>query len=176
MTFSSTVAVVDLKFPTNTFETVKSAKVVGVTLRDDLKWNDHVGNITGIDRVSLIQFYCACIRSVLEYASQAFHVSLPGYLSDQIERIQKRALRIVYPELSCREALADANLMPLFEKREHLCITLFNHIIESDGQHKLARLFPVRNDTRYSLTKKRIIKTKRFQTSFITHFSNKQQM
>ena len=62
--------------------------------------NDHVDNITakasrgiyllkqlkhaGIDRKSLIQFYCACIRSVL-YACQAFHSSLPAYLSDQIE-------------------------------------------------------------------------------------------
>ena len=65
-------------------ETVKSAKILGVTVRNDLKWNDHVGNITekasqriyllkqlkraGVDRTSLIQFYCACIRSVLEYA------------------------------------------------------------------------------------------------------------
>jgi len=114
---------------------VKSAKVLGVTLRDDLKWNGHVSNITaqasqriyllkqlkraGIDRVSLIQFYYACIRSVLEYASQAFHASLRGYLSDQIKRIEKRALRIVYPELSYREALANANLMPLFERREN---------------------------------------------------------
>ena len=28
--------------------------------------------------------------------------------------------------------------MSVFERREHLCITLFNQIIESDGQHKLA--------------------------------------
>ena len=85
---------------------------MGVALRDDLKWNDHGGNITAnasqriyllkqlksadIERVSLIQFYCTCIRSVLEYASQAFHASRLGYLSDKIERIQKRALRIMY--------------------------------------------------------------------------------
>ena len=102
----------------------------------------------GIDDVSLIQFYCACIRirSVLEYASQAFHVCLPNYLSDQIERVQKRALRIVYPELSYREALAEANLMSLFDRREYLCTTLFNQIIESDGQHKLAGLLPVPNN------------------------------
>ena len=137
----------------------------------------------GIDDVSLIQFYCACIRirSVLEYASQAFHGSLPNYLSDQIERVQKRALRIVYPELSYREALAEANLMSLFDRREYLCTTLFNQIIESDGQHKLAGLLPVPNNTRYNLKNKRMfslpkIKTKRFQNSFTMHFANKQQM
>lgn len=86
---------------------------------------------------------CVYIRSVLEYASKAFHSNLPRYLSDQIERLQKRALRILYPELSSREALADFNLTSLYERREHF--------IESDGQHKLTGLLPARNDTRYSL-------------------------
>ena len=90
-----------------------------------------------------IQFYCACIHSVLEYASKAFHSSLPRYLSDQSERVQKQALRILYPELSSREALADVNLISLYERREHF--------IESDGQHKLTGLLPARNVTRYSL-------------------------
>ena len=100
---------------------MKSAKILGVTVRNDLKWNDHVDNITakasrriyllkqlkraGIDRKSLIQFYCASIRSVLEYACQAFHSSLPAYLSDQIERIQKRVLRAAvckYRELAVK--------------------------------------------------------------------------
>ena len=71
--------------------------------------------------------------AVFEYTSQAFHASLPGYLSDQIESIQKRALRIVYPEFSYREALVDANLMSLYERQEHLHVTLFNQIIESDA-------------------------------------------
>ena len=30
----------------NAFETIKSAKVLGVIIRIDLKWNDHVDNIT----------------------------------------------------------------------------------------------------------------------------------
>ena len=59
----------------------------------------------GIDRKSLIQFYCATIRSVLEYACQAFHSSLLAYLSDQIERVQKRVLRILFPEVSYSKAL-----------------------------------------------------------------------
>lgn len=115
------------------------------------------------------------MRSVLKYASQAFNASLSGYLFDLIVRVQKRALRILYSELSYREALADANLMSLYERREHLSITLFNQIIESDGQHKLAGLLPVRNDTRYSLRNRLMfslakIKFKRFQNSFINAF------
>ena len=108
----------------NAFEIVKSIKLLGVIVRNDLKWNDRVDNITakasrriyllkqlkhaGIDRKSLIQFYCACIRSVLEYACQAFHSSLPACLSDQIERLQKRVLWILFPEVSYGKALEDA--------------------------------------------------------------------
>ena len=40
----------------------------------------------------MVYFYCTCIRSVVEYASPVFHYALPGYLSDDLERIQKRVL------------------------------------------------------------------------------------
>ena len=108
------------------FEVVKSAKILGLTVRDDLKCNDHIDNVTvkasqrvyllkqlkcaDIDCISLLQFYCACIRSVLEYACQSFHSSLPAYLSDQLERIQKRSLRIIYPDLSYSEALTKSSM------------------------------------------------------------------
>ena len=93
----SNLDTVSLKANGDALEIVKSAKILGINVRNDLKWNDHVDNITakasrriyllkqlkhaGIDCKSLIQFYFACIRSVLEYACQAFHSSLPAYLS-----------------------------------------------------------------------------------------------
>ena len=45
---------------------------------------------------------------MLEYVCQAFHSSLPQYLSDDIEYIQKRALRIIYQDLSCTGILKRA--------------------------------------------------------------------
>ena len=45
----------------------------------------------------LLCFYRTCIRPVADYACQAYHNSLPAYLSDDLERIQCRALRIIYP-------------------------------------------------------------------------------
>ena len=147
--------------------------------------NDHVDNITakasrriyllkqlkhaGIDRKSLIQFYCASIRSFLEYTCQAFHSSLLAYLSDQIERVQKRVLRILFSEVSYSRALEDARLKTLFHRREELCSTMFKQIVESDGQHKLAGLLPARNDNeRYHFRDRRMfsiprVKTKRFR-------------
>ena len=82
-------------------EIVKSAKILGMTLTDDLKWNKHIGIVVlkaskrlyllkqlrraGVDNKHLIGFYNACIRSILEYACEVFHSSLPTYLSDDLE-------------------------------------------------------------------------------------------
>ena len=135
-----------------------------------------------LDRKALIQFYCACIRSVLEYASQAFHSSLPAYLSDQIERVQKRVLRILSPEVSYSNALEEAGLTTLFNRREELCSILFKQIVESDGQINLADLLPARNDDEsYNFRNRRMfsiprVKTKRFRTTFIMHYADKHQL
>ena len=43
----------------------------------------------------LLSFYTTCICPVAEYACPVFHTALPQYLSDQLERLQKRALRII---------------------------------------------------------------------------------
>ena len=101
----SNLDTVSLKANGNAFEIVKSAKILRVTVSNDLKCNDHVDNITakasrriyllkqlkhaGIDRNTLIQFYCAGIGSFLEYACEAFHSSLPAYLSTKWRGFRK---------------------------------------------------------------------------------------
>lgn len=54
--------------------------------------------------------YCSCIRSILEYSCQGYHSSLPKYLLDDIERNQRRVMRMVFPDLSFSEACQKANL------------------------------------------------------------------
>ena len=46
ISLTHTLSKVSLKANGNAFEIVKSAKILGVTVRNDLKWNDHVDNIT----------------------------------------------------------------------------------------------------------------------------------
>ena len=53
----------------------------------------------------LLLFYITCIRSILEYGSPVFHRTLPSYLSKDLERLQKHAMKIIYPELSYAKAL-----------------------------------------------------------------------
>ena len=69
---------------------------------------------------SLVKLYTACIRSVLKYSCQVFHKSLPQYLSDKLERIQKRALETIFPDLNYKEATAKAKLGTLFERRDEI--------------------------------------------------------
>ena len=76
----------------------------------------------------MVDFYCTCIRSVLEYSAQVFNHFLPRYLSDDFERVQKRALLIISPGESYKHNLDRFHLSTLFHRREHLCCKLFNGI------------------------------------------------
>ncbi|KAK2547309.1 hypothetical protein P5673_032809, partial [Acropora cervicornis] len=51
--------------------------------------------------VDLIAIYYALVRSILEYGSPVW-ATLPEYLSDVVEGVQKKALRIVFPGLAYR--------------------------------------------------------------------------
>ena len=104
----------------NDIERVTQAKVLGVTLSSDLSWNAHVDTIVsktrkrvftiyqlkraGIRQCDLLRVYVSVIRPVLEYACPVWHTSLPMYLSDHIETIQKRCLRTIFPGYSYDEA------------------------------------------------------------------------
>ena len=68
----------------------------------------------------LITVYCSLIRSVIEYASTVF-VNLPKYLSNALEGVQKRALKIILPNLHYDEALILSGLPSLEDRRAAAC-------------------------------------------------------
>jgi hypothetical protein len=86
---------------------------MGLTISNNLKWNNHVSEIikkaarriyfliqlkrANVPSVDLALFYKSCIRSVVDYAAAVFHYSLPQYILVELERIQKRALSIIFP-------------------------------------------------------------------------------
>ena len=96
-----------------TLEIVQNAKVLGLHIANNFKWNIHVNEVmkkcrkrlyhfTQLKRANiglkeLLQFYKSCIRPVLEYACLVFHNSLTSYLSNELESDQKRALKIILP-------------------------------------------------------------------------------
>ena len=169
-------------------ERADKLSILGLTITKDLKWNDHVEKIVnkasqriyllkqlrrfGLDAGDLKCFYVASIKSILEYSCQVFHYGLPQYLSDVIERIQKRALRIIYPQLSYQDAQDTLELKTLSTLRGDLCKKLFNSILD-DEDHKLRNLLPpkvtsdtynFRNEKLFNIPKYR---TNRFRDTFI---------
>ena len=192
ISFSSSPRTVDpITINDKQIEVVSSAKLLGVLISDDLKWNVHVNHIckktatrlyflkqlkrAKVSPKDMLLFYTTCIRPVLEYACPVFHNALPQYLSNSLERLQKRALRIIYPDLSYAEALVAAGITSLYERRQVLSETLFDQIIE-DPSHKLHDLLPPRNESTYCTRSRRyfelpICKTHRFRKTFIMNHS-----
>ena len=149
----------------NDIARVTQAKVLGVTLSSDLTWNAHVDTIVskarkrvftiyqlkraGIRQCDLLRVYVSVIRPVLEYACPVWHTSLPMYLSDNIETIQKRCLRTIFPGHSYDEARSISNLPTLFERRTKLCQSYFRKMHNAD--HKLNKLLPNQRNISYDL-------------------------
>ena len=138
-------------------EVVPSAKLPGVMISNDLKWNVHSEMIckkvaarhyflrqlkhTKVPVNNLLSFYTTCIRPVVEYA---LHVQsfIPQYLSNQLERLQKRALRIIGTnDLSYRQALEVLNIPTLYDRREAIGNLMLQEI-SNNNNHKLHPLLP----------------------------------
>ena len=122
-------------------------------------------------RLTCCQFF-SLVRSVLEYACTVWHTSLPDYLSNKIEHVQKRALRVLYPGLHYIDALQIAQIPRLDTRRRELCMKTFEKIAKTNN--RLNHLQPptrefthgrtLRNKDCLSLPKCR---TNRYKNSFI---------
>ena len=119
----------------------------------------------------LIQFYRTCIRPITECACPVFHDSLPVYLAEELESIQKRAIRIIFPLRPYTEVLRETGLVTLSERRQTIVNGFFNDVVENN-QGKLHHLLPQRNpqnrNVRHQRTFRLTFKTNRFRDTFIT--------
>lgn len=97
-------------------EHVHMFKLLGVT--DNRKWDSHCDIVVrkankwlyalrqpkkcGVYNQDIVVVYCSVVRSVLKYGCVIFN-NLSKYLSESLERVQKRAMNIIFPS-SCYEA------------------------------------------------------------------------
>ena len=148
-----------------TIERVKSAKLLGVHISNDLKWDEHVNYIcqkgskrlyfvrvlkrSGVSANDLVKIFCVTIRSVLEYACELWHPGLTQCQSAKIESLQKRAMKIIFPSESYDIALNLANVPLLETRREEACRTFFGHITKPE--HKLHHLLPTPRSSQHHL-------------------------
>jgi len=88
-------------------ERVTEAKLLGVHISDDLRWESHVNALYNkvssrlyflkvLKRSDLLYFYTAVIQPIPDYACVVWNHNLTVKQSDKIESLQKRALRIIH--------------------------------------------------------------------------------
>ena len=163
-------------------------KLLGVLIQNDLKWDSHIHSVvqkasqrlhmisvlkhSGYDTEKLITVYITHIRSIMEYACQVWHPSLTIALTQDLERIQVRTLKIARPDLDYDNALKTFNLVSLVERRKNLCKKTFDKLKQSDNvlHHLLPnprnKVYKTRSSKMYTSIKTRI---KRTDGSFINY-------
>ena len=176
----------------NQIPRVKSYKLLGIWIDDDLKWNTNTQYIAkkaakrlyflkilrnyGAPISDLLIFYCTVIRSVLEYGAQIWSGGLTQMQKENIERIQKRALRIIYRSYDEYDSLlSQSNLLTLEERRNNLCAALIKDLLKPS--YRLYSLLPKKvNDIRERETRTNgekvynyYCKTERFRNSPVVH-------
>ena len=166
---------------------VQNAKIIGLTISSNLKWTNHINEVikkankrlyfiillkrAKVSPKDIVNFYCTVIRPILEYCAPVFHYSIPSFLSEDLETVQKRALKIILPANSYSETLEYFNLQTLFQRRDEMCNKLFTNIT-INPTHKLHNLLPPKHESVYQLRNNRLFErfetnTERFKKTFI---------
>ena len=130
-------------------------KLLGIILSHDLKWTNHVDYIykksnkrlyfirllkkSRVECNSIVKIYLVLIRPILEYAIQVWQ-DIPNFLETKLETIQKGALRIIFPHLTYEQALIEAGIETLAERRYALCLSYILKL--KDQNHPLHFLLP----------------------------------
>ena len=138
-------------------EQVNVNKLLGVWISEDLTWAKNTKEIciksysrlsmltklkyVGVGIEDLLDIYILFIRSCTEYCSVAFHSTLTGEQSIDLERIQKTCLKVILGEnyVSYEAALEMTGLVTLSERREKRCL---DFTLKCLKHPRNSRLFP----------------------------------
>ena len=129
-----TVITSDLCWDTNTTTIVKKANARMELLRRLVEFN------TPVEDLKMI--YILFVRSILEQSATVWHSSLTQENSQDLERVQKSATRIILKDsnLTYKTRLAKLGLESLFARRETLCL---NFALKCVKNEKTKHMFPM---------------------------------
>lgn len=155
---------------------VKSAKLLGLTISDNLSWNAHVNEVVKKSSKKLyflvqlksaqllfsdlVFFYKSCSR-ILSGAS--FLQRRAAILEKWARAYQKRALWIILPRTSYDTTCEFLGTMPLAVHHGLICSKLFNELV-SEPNHIVKSLLPPSNDANYNLRNHRPFALPRLNT------------
>ena len=106
----------------------------------------------------------------MEYAAPVWHTNLTSESTSVLESVQKRVLKIIFPNLDYTSALAHSKLSTLHYRREQLCKDFFSKIRTN---HKFADIVPPTTCKHYNLRhdtlEQPLCKTNRYKNSLIPY-------
>ena len=141
-------------------EIVDEVKLLGVIINKDLKWNKntsylvekankkmrmlHIASKFTRNREHLIQIYKTFIRCNLEFSSNVWHSSLTEENREDLERVQKAALKVILKKdyLSYEDALKVTNLQSLDDRRKTIAMRFAKNCLKNEN---FSKLFPLSN-------------------------------
>ena len=147
-----------LSIDQNLLEVCDTVKVLGVTIQADLKWDSQVDYMLtsanrklfvlcrlkkfGVQDTELVPIYTGYVRPVLEYAVPVWHSSLTANQTKRLERVQKRACKIILGRRysGYTEALRTLTLCTLAERRTQLCLDFARKLFKSNFRNWLPPL------------------------------------
>ena len=148
-------AEIPYKINNEKLDTVSVMNLLGVVISDDLKWLENTKKIVtkcsrslyiisklksfGASRDDLVRVWLSYLRPITEYAAPLWHPSLMVIEKYKIERLQKRALRIILGNEYNRycDALELLKLPTLAERRQNLTIKFANKLLTSSTHRAL---------------------------------------
>jgi hypothetical protein len=139
-------------------EVINSTKLLGTIVQDDLKWDLNTANIVkkanarmellrkvasfGTSIEELKDVYILFIRSLLEQSATVWHSSLTEENSNDLERVQKSALKIILQEqyTGYKNALLKLDMLTLSERRCQLNLNFAQKCVKNK---KTQNMFPL---------------------------------
>ena len=146
-----------LKLKNENIEVIDNTKLLGTYITNDLKWDLNTANLVkksnarmqllrkvasfGTPVADLKDIYILFIRSILEQSATVWHSSITADNENDLERVQKSAVKIILNEkyTSYEQGLAKLGLDTLKSRRENLCLNFAKKCVKSD---KLKHMFP----------------------------------
>ena len=141
---------------------VNKMKILGTVITDNLSWDENCNEIVkkvnqrmlllknlysfGATKEEMVHFWIMYCRSVLEQSAVLWSSSLTQENKDNLERMQKCFVKLIYPkkyktedDKSYTDLLLELNLQTLENRRENLCLKFAKDGIKFN---KLKDLFP----------------------------------
>ena len=154
MTAKKPIVLPDIVMHGRSLPVITETRLLGVNISTDLNWQAHVDDMIKkaskalymiyilkrytTSRDQLVKTYTTYIRPLLEYCAPLFHAGLTAKQASQLEKVQKRALKLIGGfDLSYKQLLEALKLESLADRREKLCLRLAKQMLQSANHRSL---------------------------------------